>query len=171
MSVVFRMTYDLSIKRCLIENNLIEEDSQIERFTLNEDKLIIEDLYNEIPEITLTNIQEARALKHWLNYNIKPKNILERLYKLNTNPEILCKTLEKYLRKNGSYCDVRSDTIFLILNHETDDPYSLNDALKLLDLEDIGDKYLTGEFITEHDCSLTNVYIKWSIIKKGWDVI
>lgn len=165
------MTYDLSIKRCLIENNLIEADSQLERFTLNEEKLNlkIEDLFDELPELTLTNLNEAKELKNWLNNNVKPKNILEKLYKLNTNPEVLCKTLKDHLRKNGSYCSVRSDTIFLILTHETDDPYSINDALKLLELSDINS--FTAEFITEHDCSLTNVYIKWSSIKRRWNIV
>lgn len=161
---------ELSIKKCLTENNLssLEIEDETERFILNEDSITIDDMYNELPDISLTNIGEAEQLTSWLNKNVKPKSILQKLFFKKLDTETKCKQLEKQLRTNYAYCSVRLDTLFLILEYETDDRESLTKALDLLELttEDIE---FEGEFITEnYNVSLTNAYIKISQIKKGW---
>lgn len=161
---------ELSIKKCLTENNLssLEIEDETERFILNEDSITINDMYNELPDISLTNIGEAEQLTSWLNKNVKPKSILQKLFFKKLDTETKCKKLEKQLRTNHAYCSVRLDTLFLILEYETDDRESLTKALDLLELttEDIE---FEGEFITEnYNVSLTNAYIKISQIKKGW---
>lgn len=162
---------EISIKKCLNTNsNCSLNELEIIRFKVDEKNNQINDYYNEIPKITLANEDETIKLCEWLNKNIKPKNILEKLFLEKTNPEVLCKTLTEYLYKNNSYCTVRSDTLFLTLNTETDDQYSLDKALELLDLKKDVIEF-NAIFITEHDVSLTNTYIKWSTIKKRWEEI
>ena len=42
--------------------------------------ITIDDMYNELPDISLTNIDEAEQLTSWLNKNVKPKSILQKLF-------------------------------------------------------------------------------------------
>ena len=171
MEVFFRMTIkgELSIKKCLTENNFTssEIEDESERFILNESSITIDDLYNELPDISLTNIDEAEQLTCWLNKNIKPKSILQNLFFKKYDAETICKKIEKYLRTNHAYCSIRLDTVFLILTYETDDKESLIKALELLELTEQNMEF-EGEFITEHGVSLTNAYLRILKIKQGW---
>jgi len=160
----------ISIRDCLVQNKYIKDKikKNEDRFNLDDDSIKIIDEYNELPEITLTQLHEAEELTQWLNKNIKPKNILEVLYREKINNETLSEKLETYLKDNDcKCCKVYTDSTILVFEYEKYDRTTPKKVLKLFDLDYDLIKY-KAIYTTRNNCEKSKNYFLWEDIRKRW---
>lgn len=143
-------------------------NDQDNRFNLDENSLEIIDKYCELPEMEFTDINKAKEFVYWLNKNIKPKNILELLYREKINNETLSQKIEEYLKENKcDCCKVYNDSTFLVFEYEKDDYTTPKKVLKLFDLK-YGEINYKSIFTTTNDCVKSRIYFLWNVLCKKW---